>query len=117
MTPSRSSSVRSRETVALQPASRVPFFMVGNHTDYFAESQGLSRKKVEKSFEADATRSAPAPVEPTQNRRLAISTNQGFGISASEGLPPLRGVLWYTLHLFGRRIKRMRPDGIGRGIA
>ena len=26
-------------------------------------------------------RTAPAPVKPTQTRRLSISTNQGFGIS------------------------------------
>ena len=55
--------------------------MVGNYTDYFAESQGRSREKVEKSFGGGRPRGAPAPVRPTQKRRLAIATNQGFGIS------------------------------------
>jgi hypothetical protein len=55
--------------------------MVGNYTDYFAESQGGSRKKVEKSFGGGRPSSEPAPVNPPRNRRLPISTNQGFGIS------------------------------------
>ena len=59
---SRSRSVRTRETVALQPASCVVFFIVGNYTDYFGGSQGQNAKNSEKSFRGGSACRAAAPM-------------------------------------------------------
>jgi hypothetical protein len=49
--------------------------MIGNYTDYIAESQGGWRRKVEKSFGRARPRGAPAPHQP-ETKPLAINLDK-----------------------------------------